>query len=145
MPVILQRPRKQVKRAVDISKILENCVFESSAYQIAENLQWSFDSSTDSNDLLIQPTLEDYKRILVHEKWLDAQEYQFDNHEEACVNLGFVDQANPRMKGMQSRQELKFWQPVCINCVAEMILCSREFRSKHILAKENDVTPSPIG
>ncbi|PWY62388.1 P-loop containing nucleoside triphosphate hydrolase protein, partial [Aspergillus heteromorphus CBS 117.55] len=75
----------------------------------------------DANDLLIQPTLEDYERISMHEKWLDAQEYQFDNHEEACRNLGIVDKANPRIKGMQRGQELKFWQPVCINRVAEIM------------------------
>lgn len=114
--------------------MLDNCVFESSTYQIAENLQWSFDTRADANDILIQQTMEDYERIAMHGRWLDVQEYQFDNHEEACVNLGIVDQANPRMKGMQRGQELKFWQPVCINCVAEMVLCSREFRSKHILA-----------
>ncbi|PWY73553.1 hypothetical protein BO70DRAFT_431326, partial [Aspergillus heteromorphus CBS 117.55] len=105
------RKPKRVKKAVDMRKMLDNRVFESSAYQTAENLQWSFDTSTDANDLLIQPTLEDYERISMHEKWLDAQEYQFDNHEEACRNLGIVDKANPRIKGMQRGQELKFWQP----------------------------------
>ncbi|PWY66464.1 putative DNA repair helicase rad5,16, partial [Aspergillus heteromorphus CBS 117.55] len=115
------RKPKRVKKAVDMRKMLDNRVFESSAYQTAENLQWSFDTSTDANDLLIQPTLEDYERISMHEKWLDAQEYQFDNHEEACRNLGIVDKANPRIKGMQRGQELKFWQPVCINRVAEIM------------------------
>ena len=57
----------------------------------------------------------------MHEKWLDVQEYQFDNHEEACVNLCIINQANPRMKGMQRGQELKFWRPVCINRVAEIM------------------------
>ncbi|RAH56786.1 hypothetical protein BO85DRAFT_488960 [Aspergillus piperis CBS 112811] len=125
--------------------MLDNCAFESSAYHIAENLQWSFDTRADAKDILIQQTMEDYERIAMHGKWLYVQEYQFDNHEEACVNLGIVDQTNPRMKGMQRGQELEFWQPVCINRVAEMVLYSCESRSKHILAKENDVTPSPIG
>ena len=43
------------------------------------------------------------------------------SQEEACASLGIADQANPRMKGMQRGQELSFWQPVCINRVAEIM------------------------
>lgn len=37
------------------------------------------------------------------------------------MNLCIINQANPRMKGMQRGQELKFWQLVCINHVAEIM------------------------
>ena len=113
--------RKRAKKIIDTSKMLNNNVFESTAYQAAENLQWSFDIGADVEDHLIQPTVDDYERIAMHEKWLDAEEYQFDNEDEACANLD-INKSNPRLKGMLRCTALKFWQPVCINRVVEIML-----------------------
>ncbi|BCS16433.1 hypothetical protein ALUC_80640A [Aspergillus luchuensis] len=64
------------------------------------------------------PTIEDYNRIALHEKWSDAQEYQCDNEDEACANLG-IKKENPQLGGMIRGTALVFWQPVCINRIME--------------------------
>lgn len=77
-----------------------------------------FGIGADLNDHLIQPTIEDYNRIALHEKWSDAQEYQCDNEDEACANLG-IKKENPQLGGMIRGTALVFWQPVCINRIME--------------------------
>ncbi|GAT28035.1 hypothetical protein RIB2604_02501100 [Aspergillus luchuensis] len=68
--------------------------------------------------LRFSPTIEDYNRIALHEKWSDAQEYQCDNEDEACANLG-IKKENPQLGGMIRGTALVFWQPVCINRIME--------------------------
>ncbi|PYH75137.1 uncharacterized protein BO88DRAFT_328807, partial [Aspergillus vadensis CBS 113365] len=48
------------------------------------------------------------------------QEYQCDNEDEACANLG-IKKENPRLGGMIRGTALMFWQPVCINRIMEIM------------------------
>lgn len=111
--------RKKAKKMGATSRMLQNNVFESAVYQAAENLQWSFDIGADVNDDLIQPTIEDFNRLALPEKLLDAREYQCDNEDGACANLGIKE--NPRLGRMIRGTALMFWQPVCINRIMEIM------------------------
>lgn len=65
----------------------------------------------------IIPTKENVRKVRRVQKWLDNQNYQRENHEEACGALGIKDPVSPRLSSMVRSAVFKFWQPVAINAI----------------------------
>lgn len=64
-------------------------------------------------------TAEEIRQYHERNKWIDNSEYQPQNHDEACQNLGIPNPNQPRMKGFLPSITLKMHQPTAINALVE--------------------------
>lgn len=61
------------------------------------------------------------RAIEAQRQWLDNIDYQRKDHISACQLLNIADETIPRMKSMLTSATLKFWQPVCIAALIDMM------------------------
>jgi SNF2 family DNA or RNA helicase len=112
------------KATESMAKDIQNDVFDATQYQSLEDFEVPLTVET-SADELISVTKEDIAELRRQQQWLDNEMFQWDNHEEACRNLGISDASNPRLPGMVRSAILKFWQPCAIWRIVEIMLSKK--------------------
>lgn len=87
-------------------------------YMDAETFDWQRELES-SNAATIAPSAESVSRYNEQQEYFDNLNYQRENHEEACRNLGIQNPQRPRLPEMRISIHLKFWQPVAANALLE--------------------------
>ncbi|PYH93706.1 P-loop containing nucleoside triphosphate hydrolase protein, partial [Aspergillus ellipticus CBS 707.79] len=73
-------------------------------------------------DDLMEITPEKLEELEQIQQSIDNLDYQRENHLKACQNLGIEDPECPRLPGMVTSAVLKFWQPVGIWAIVEIMI-----------------------
>ena len=106
-------------------------VFDAQKYQKNEEvlLAYQFElhrkTNTDMGSVVLQsvvdiPDPSEIEKIKHRQKWFNNINFQRENHEEACRNLGIPSLDECRLPRMYPSASLRFWQPVAINALAEI-------------------------
>ncbi|PYH93108.1 hypothetical protein BO71DRAFT_455871, partial [Aspergillus ellipticus CBS 707.79] len=102
------------------AKDVRNNVFKVLKYSVISDFEAPLIIS--KKDDLIEITPEKLEELEQIQQFINNLDYQRENHNKACQNLGIEDPACPRLPGIVTSAVLKFWQPVGIWAIIKIII-----------------------
>jgi hypothetical protein len=118
-----KRKRKRKGQFPSFNEVDTN-VFNPEEYhaeELVESVVASTIDITAERGQIQKVTASTVRAIEVQRQWLDNIDYQREDHIRACQLLNIADETIPRMKSMLRSLTLKFWQPVCIAALIDMM------------------------
>ncbi|PYH93071.1 hypothetical protein BO71DRAFT_431284 [Aspergillus ellipticus CBS 707.79] len=104
---------RATKRQRNLAKDVRNEIFNQNLYESLEDFEIPLTIKT-TTDSIMDLTRDDIDKLRRQQQWLDNEDFQIDNNEEACYNLDITDKNSPRIPGMVRSAILKLWQPCAI-------------------------------
>ncbi|PYH34632.1 uncharacterized protein BO87DRAFT_435891 [Aspergillus neoniger CBS 115656] len=106
----------------ELAKDTEHTIFDPFKYDTSQDFEAPLEVCMQEDQ--VEVTQEDIAQLREQQSWLNNEQFQRDNHEEACEKLDISDPKTPHLKGMVGSAILKFWQVVAVWWLIE-IMASR--------------------